>query len=299
MRTLVSTVLALAAVVLTAAALPAAWLERNVVSRDGFVQLAGPLGSDPQLQQELAGAVADQAASLQGVPDFLAPVVRPLVAEVAGGVTRLPGYPEAWSETLRRTHELNLTGDGALAPASKGQVAEGQAAEQAPGEPGALQQPVLDATPLVELAGQELASRLQVPAPAPGPVLIPADVSGQERAVESLRQVLQAAAFWKWPAGGAVVAAVLSLLSARRRSSALAGLGLGLALVAGGYWLAGQGAAGLVPQAAAGSGVAQAFLGALATRAADSFGQWLAAALAVAAVLIVLGLGSRLAVRRR
>jgi hypothetical protein len=277
MRTVVSGLMALVALVLAAAAIPAAWLDRNVVSQEGFVQLAGPLGTDPEFQAALARDISQQAAAASGVPDALAPLVQPMMEEAASRVTELPGYQQAWSETLRRSHELNLGGAT--------QNPSGTAGERL----------VLDATPLVALVAEEISTVLGVPVPEPGPALVPVAGPDELRAVESLRS----AAVWPWLAAGAVVAGLLALLSARRTSAALTGLGLGLALTGGLYWLAMQAGSSAVRQAPAGSEAAQAFKEALVSRVAESFGLWIGLTLAGAAVLVVLGLGSRLAAGRR
>ena len=46
MRTFVSAVAGILGLLLSAVAVPAIWVERNVVQEDGFVELSGPLGQD-------------------------------------------------------------------------------------------------------------------------------------------------------------------------------------------------------------------------------------------------------------
>ncbi|MFD0757833.1 hypothetical protein [Arthrobacter ulcerisalmonis] len=53
MRTLVSAVATVLAVLLAAVAVPAIWLDRTIVQEDGFVQLAAPWARTPSSSNDL------------------------------------------------------------------------------------------------------------------------------------------------------------------------------------------------------------------------------------------------------
>ena len=63
MRTFVSAVAVLIGLVLAAVAVPAMWVDRNIVQEEGFVALTAPLGKDPVFQQRLAAAAVDSLAA--------------------------------------------------------------------------------------------------------------------------------------------------------------------------------------------------------------------------------------------
>ena len=70
MRTFVSAVATVLGVLLAAVAVPAIWLDRNLVQEDGFVELAAPLGKNPEFQQQLATAAVG-TIDTSAVPGFL------------------------------------------------------------------------------------------------------------------------------------------------------------------------------------------------------------------------------------
>ena len=65
MRTFVSAVAVLIGLAMAAVAVPAMWVDRNIVQEDGFVALTAPLGKDPAFQQRLAAAAVNSFSSDQ------------------------------------------------------------------------------------------------------------------------------------------------------------------------------------------------------------------------------------------
>jgi hypothetical protein len=106
-RTFVSAVATLLAILLAAVAVPAIWLDRNIVQEQGFVELASPLGTNSGFQQGLATAAVG-TIDTSAVPGFLEDLVRPALENAAASMVGLPGYPAAWEETLRRSHRLSF-----------------------------------------------------------------------------------------------------------------------------------------------------------------------------------------------
>ena len=263
MRTFGSAILGLAAVLLAVAAFCSAWVAENVVSDNGFTALGQPLGTDTAFQQSLSEAIGQQAADSLQVPAAVEPFVAPLITGAVQGVQSLPEYPQAWDETLRRSHAQTFDGEGGV---------------------------TLDVAPLVGLVINGVGSEtgIEVAPPESSPVAIAG--ADQRRYVELL---VTAAGAWPYLAIGSAVAAVLSLLVARSRTAALAWLGLGALLAGGLMWIGAGSLPALADRQAYGSAVSETFASAFSTEAAASLQAWTIPFLLGAAVLLVLGLLGR------
>lgn len=261
-------------VLLSAVAVPAIWLDRSVVQEDGFVALAAPLGQDAEFQQRLAAAAVgtiDTAA----VPDALAGLVSPVLEAAAGSLTRLPGYPAAWEETLRKSHRLSF-------------------ASTAPGSAGAdtVSTLTLDVAPLVALAVEELSRTTGLALEAPEQTLV--NVGEPDR-----RQLIERVSVYA-PLGyslaiGAGIAFALALVAARRRWTVFLAAGVA-ALVLAGLWTVGLNlASGAVLGTAGGSGLADLFKEEFVAGASNSFQSWITGALMAGGVLLVIAVVIRIA----
>lgn len=274
MRTAGSAFFVLFALVLGLVALPSAWLASHVVAEDGFVELASPLASDAGFTGTLADALSEEAAAGVEVPAGVAGVLEPVVREVTQGITQLPNFDSAWQETLRRSHALTFSDQ-----------------EPQAGETSAAAAFTLDIAPLVGLITNEIGGQLGVDVPAPGQTLVNVGDANQQAVVE---RVQAAADLWPALTIAAGVGAVLALLLARRRSTTLALLGLGILLGGAALWLGAGVAPDLVDHVADGNAVADVFKDALAERAASDFQEWCLAALAAGILLLVAGIAGRL-----
>lgn len=267
MRSVFSALSILLAVVLTAAAVPSLWIDRNVVDEGGFVRLLEPLRSDSAFQSSLATSLGTTVASASGVPQAFQPAATRLANEITNGLTTDPGFPAAWDETLRESHRLNFT--------------------QAAASTSAF---TLELRPFVDVLLKRLGSSLGVQAGQAPSIQVPVGTAQQR----SWLTAAQEAASYAWPLTvGAVLAFALGLLFARRRGVALGWSGLGLLLVAA-VLAAGAFLASGVASAQGGSGsVATVF----ATRAgklfADSFLPWagIVALVGAACLLLAIALG--------
>ena len=270
MRTFGSAVLVLVSLLLAGAAVCGAWLAQNAVSADGFSRLAEPLGENEPFQAELSAAVAAQAtaALTDGLPDGLAALVEPVVERVVSGFQQAPGYPEAWTRTLERSHAATF--DSGM--------------------------PTLDIGPLLTLVNNQVAGEIGTEPADAGERLL--TVSGADRSTE-IEALVRFADSWPLFAAAAVLAALLGLLTARRRSTTLALIGVGTAGVAVVLWLASGAAAGIVEGQTPDNPVASTFIDGLAPLAASSFQSWLLILLIAGAVLFAAGLVFRLAARSR
>lgn len=274
MRTAGSAFFVLFALVLGVVALPSAWLAANVVAEDGFVQLAAPLADDAEFTGKLAGALAEEAAASVEVPPGAADAVEPIVRDVAQGITQLPDFDRAWQDTLRRSHTLTFGGQ-----------------EQLNADAGGSAVFTLDVAPLVGLVTAELGGQLGVDVPAPEQTLVTFGGADQFDVVERAEA---AAGLWPALALAAGVGAVLALVLARRRSTTLALLGLGILLAGAALWVGAGFAPGLVDKVGDENTVADVFRDALAERAAAGFQEWCLAALAAGILLTVAGIVGRL-----
>lgn len=276
MRTLVSAVAAVLAVLLAAVAVPAIWLDRTIVQEDGFVQLAAPLGKDAEFQQRLATAAVG-TIDTSGVPGIVAGVVEPVLEAAATSLTSLPGFPAAWQETLQRSHRLSF------APSTD--AAGGTAL-------------TLDVAPLVGLATEEVSRAVGLSLDAPSETLITVGKPQQKEWTEQLTTYA--------PAGyllaiGAGIALLLALVAARRRRTVLAAAGIGALIIAALWALAvGMGSA-MVLNTETGNELGNLFRDEFVPAAATSFQGWAGITAVVGGVLlvgaIVAGVSSRLRAR--
>lgn len=278
MRTFVSALAVLIGLVMAAVAVPAMWVDRNIVQEDGFVALAGPLGKDPAFQQGLASAAVGSFAS-DRIPPALAELARPILDSAAKSLTSLPGYPGAWTETLRKSHRLNFADPSTLPPEVDGVSAL-----------------TLDVAPLAGLVAGQVADATSLPLQGPDQMLINIGQSNQRQLLE---QVSAFAPMGYAVGVGAVIAFALAFVAARRRWTVLAGIGVGALMLAGGWKLAAEAAGGAVARTGSGNGVAEIFKREFVTAATASYGQWILVAAGAGGILLVLGLGLRLASGRR
>lgn len=267
MRTASSVVLVIVALLLAAVSGPAIWTEQNVVSEDGFVKLAGPLGTNTEFQQGLTAVVATQSAAQLDIPPLLQNVAAGLITTTAKSLYSMPGYGAAWEETLRRSHALTL------AP-STDQKAQGTLN--------------LDIEPLVGLVADQISTTLNVEMPIPAQILVSMD---QPAVAKAMPLVTAVAGLGSWFAFFAVVLFILSIILARNRPRTVIAAGVGLALVALGWWLGSGWVVGQFADLGSSEGVAAQFgkeLGALAKtswQGGITFGFILAGGLVVAGVV--------------
>ena len=278
MRTFVSAFATLLALLLAAVAVPAIWLERNIVQEQGFVELASPLGRNSEFQQGLATAAVG-TIDTSAVPGFLADLVRPALEDAAASMTGLPGYPAAWEETLRRSHRLSFTAPQAEA----GQTAPASSL-------------TLDVAPLVALGAEEISRTTRFPLDPPDQTLI--DVGQPEQKEWTERLTVYAPAGYLM-AAGAAVALLLAVVAARRRWTVLVGAGLG-ALVLAAVWTVGsQLGSAAVLAADTGNEVANMFRDGFVAAAAADFQGWTLASAITGGMLLLVGVVAGLIPRKR
>jgi hypothetical protein len=278
LRTFVSAVAVILGAVLAAVAVPAIWLDRNIVQEDGFVSLAGPLGKDEAFQHRLAAAAVG-TIDTGAVPKALASLVQPVLEAAAGNMAALPGYPAAWEETLRRSHKLSFTDPRSLPP-----------------EADSTTSLTLDVAPLVALGVKEISKASGFPLDAPDQTLISIGQPNQRQLVERVSAYAPMGYILAIAAGTALA---LALIAARRRWAVVFAAGVA-ALSLAALWTAGsQLAAGAVLGAASGNDVADMFKNEFAAAASGNFRTWIAAAAVTGGGLVVAAVVIRIASRGR
>ncbi|WP_426978866.1 hypothetical protein ACQCSU_06215 [Pseudarthrobacter sp. O4] len=278
MRTFVSAMAVLIGLLMAAVAVPAMWVDRNIVQEDGFVALTGPLGKDPAFQQRLAAAAVNSLSADQ-IPEALTELARPVLDNAAQSLTTLPGYSEAWTETLRKSHRLSFADPNTL-----------------PAEVDGVSSLTLDVAPLVGLVATHVADATGLPLEAPEQVLINIGQSNQRQVIE---QVSAYAPMGYAVAVGAAIALALAFVAARRRWTVLAGTGAGALVLAGVWKLASDAVGRAAEDTSSGNAVAEIFKREFVAASAANFGQWILSAAVAGAVLLVLGLVLRTVRGRR
>ncbi|MGD1172029.1 hypothetical protein ACKUVQ_04520 [Mycobacterium seoulense] len=207
-------VLWLAATVALAVAVPAAWLQCNVVSEGGYAALAQRAAGDPALQSAAADELTNRAMALIAAHNGgRQPADGAQLHEAAAAFTAGPAFPTLFARANRAAHRWLFSTDGA-------------------GGSWAI-----DVAPMLEDPSlQRILSSHNVKAPAT--LNVPLTAS----APRSLRpgQLGPLATWGPWVAIGAVGlsagCAVLTLAAARRRGKALTSLGVSALLVGAGGW---------------------------------------------------------------
>ncbi len=279
MRTFVSAVAVLIGLLLAAVAVPAMWVDRNVVQEDGFVALTTPMGTDPAFQKRLVADTVDTLMSSGLIPDYLMALARPVLESAAESLTGLPEYPAAWTETMRKSHELSFADPGTLPPEADATTL------------------TMDIAPLVGLLAKQVADSTMLPVEAPDQLLINVGEPDQRPAME---RVFAFAPLGYAAAAAAGIAFAIALVIARRRWSVIAWTGAGALVLAGLWKLAADAAAGAATAAPNADKVAETFMTEFAAAATAGFEQWILVAAATGAALLVVGLiGRSVASRRR
>jgi hypothetical protein len=277
-RTFVSAVATVLGVLLAAVAVPAIWLDRNLVQEDGFVELAGPLGKNSEFQQQLATAAVG-TIDTSAVPGFLEDLVQPVLEDAATSLAGLPGYPAAWEDTLRKSHRLSFP-----------------QAQADPGASGSVSSLTLDVAPLVALGVEEISRATRLPLDPPGETLINV---GQPEQREWTERLATYAPMGYMLAAGSGIAFLLALVAARRRWTVLVGAGLGGLVLAALWALGAQLGSARALATDTGNEVANMFRNKFVTAATADFTGWTVAAAVAGGVLVLLGAVAGIASRRR
>ncbi|KLO42703.1 hypothetical protein [Mycobacterium nebraskense] len=210
-------VLWLATTVALAVAIPAVWLQCNVVSEGGYAALAQKAAGDPALQSAAADELTNRAMALIAAHNAGGrPVDSAELHEAAAAFTAGPAFPALFAQANRAAHRWLFATGGA-----------GESWE-------------IDVAPMLKDASlQRILTSHNVKVPATLNVPLTASAPSTHGSLRQGR--LSPLATWgPWVSIGAValsvVCAVLTLGVARRRGKALTSLGVSALLVGAGGW---------------------------------------------------------------
>lgn len=234
-RDMLAALLALAAAILLALWAPAVWLQDTVVDRDGFLEVARPLGTDQGFQDAVATTAVDQLFEQVDLPRFVADRVRPVVDDQVHALARTPAFDEIWAATAEDLHATLLDPDGGTVTA--------------------------DLNPYVDQLMGQVEDRIGFSVPIPHTDLLRLDVAtiAPSPWPERARMLADASGWIGWAGIGSGLA---SIAVAARRGAMLFGLGLLLALGGGALLLAAHGAWDLAPGGIVGARVIDELLSA-------------------------------------
>ncbi|UKA61730.1 hypothetical protein [Arthrobacter sp. FW306-04-A] len=269
MRTFVSAIAVIFALLLTGIAVPMAWTDANIVREEGFVGLTASLGKDQAFQARLAATAVGSLESKVNLPASVEQLGASFLKNAASSMSTWPEYPQAWNETVRRSHQLNFAGSAGSANS------------------GALTSLVLDVGPLAKLAADRLRATTGLPITPPDSIQISIGGPGQRQQVDTISAY---APMWWIPALGAILLLALALLAARRRGAVVLFAGLGLAALAGLWQVAATVLKSVGDAGLGGTATGGQFAQELVTASVDNFTGWIVVAGIAGGVLSLLGL---------
>lgn len=265
MRSFVAALAGMVAALAVAAALPFAWLAATVADEDGFVDATSQLVSDDELRTQIIDVVAVGVVERGNVPDFAAAETQSVVRAGAERLVQADAFPGVFENVLRESHRATFAAGDRV---------------------------VLDLTPVSTAIIGAIDERLPFELPAPNELQTSA---GEENVAPALEFVDRATNRALLGFAVAAAAGVLCLLAARRRSTALLGLGV---TTAASVWLAGWAIGDQVPRLGDTGGTldpaGQRFQQLLLERSVDSFDQWVVVSIGCAGAVALLGLVGRL-----
>jgi hypothetical protein len=203
--------------VLLAAAVPATWAQKNVVSEDGYAALAATAAKDPQLQEAMASELTTQITELAADNGYDLNNAE-LVRGVTATYTANQGFPGQFGQANRIAHRWMFT-------------------DSVQRDQGSGDRWLVDIAPMLrdDSLRQTLGNlNLDVPETLTVPITVP-DSS-------SLRpgQLKMLSTWGPWASIGACVLtavfALLTLTTSRSRGKALAALGVSALLVGAAGW---------------------------------------------------------------
>lgn len=191
-------------------AVPSMWLSQRVVSESGFAASAAEAAHDAAVQNYFADKVAASVEERTG-----SRVAADAVLPAARNYARSEGFVEDFSEVARQQHAWLFT---------------------APGPDVDLHLMELDISPMIDRVIRS--APLPIPVSVPGPVIVTIDQS--QITAGSLEDSGTLVNILAWVSViGAIVASILALLTATRRATVLAWLGVGAVLAGVAGWALG------------------------------------------------------------
>lgn len=269
MRLVATMLLWLVTTLLLAVAVPAMWVQRNVVSEDGYASFAASAAKDPQLQSAMAAELDRQVISFAADNGYT--LNRDMVRRGTDAYTSSAGFPGQFGQANRIAHRWMFT-------------------DSVQREEGTDRwyidiAPMLNDPSIKDLLGD---IDLDVPQTLTVPITVP-ETTGLHPG--RLRQV---STWGPWITVGATILtgvfALLTLAASRSRGKTLAALGVSALIVGAAGWAGLEVARGHVNDALnRTTGDIRLIADAVVAHAEDSLHHWLNLTLAAGAALVVFG----------
>ncbi len=270
MRSLSSVAAGIVALVAAIVTVPLLWVSGHVADEDGYVTFSSTLATDSELQGAFAAYLADDYVQRGLLPPALQQTAAGALTAAARLTTNQPGFIEAWEQTQRSLHRSAFTG-------SSGQL-------------------TVDTDPLAVFVADRVGALLPVALPVPTGLQVTLGTA------EDRDRVAVAGRSTTYGLLGLMVvvgAAAVSLIAARSRSAALAGLGLAALATAGVLRVVTEIVAPrLIEHAQGSTEFSRTVQELLVDRAADSLAGWLGWIAIGGAVAALLGVVGRLVAGR-
>src|SRR6476620_11083717 len=253
-----------------AAAIPAMWVQKNIVDADGYAAFARSAAKDPKLQQAMASELTTQIVSLGSNEGYdLNP---DLVRGVTSAYTQNAGFPGQFAQANRIVHTWMFT-------------------DEIRRQDGTDDRWLIDVAPMLSdpsLKATLSNLNLDVPATLTVPITVTYTAGMQPCHLRRL------STWGPWVSIGASVLtgvfALMTLAAARSRGKALAALGVSALLGGAAGWAGLEVARRYVNQALERrSGDSRQVADAMVNHAEGSLHQWLNLTLAAGGVLVVFG----------
>lgn len=204
MRPVVSLVAGIVTLIAALVAVPLFWVSTHVADEDGYVGFSRTLATDDELQVALAAYLADDFVQRGVLPAELQESATGVLTSVAQQATNEPGFVEAWEATQRSLHQSAFSD-----------------------QPGPL---TVDVGPIATFVADGVGDRLPVSIEVRDSVVVPLGADANRDNIAALDRSTTYALVALMVV---VVSAAVSLMAARSRPVALAGLGLGALVTAG------------------------------------------------------------------
>lgn len=266
MRFLATVLMWIITTVLAAAAIPALWVQRNLVSQDGYAALAQHAATDPALQSAMADELTTVVSGLGSDVDAT------LVRGIAGMYTASSSFPGQFGQANAFAHRWLFT-------------------DSIPADVDAQGRWVIDLAPMLSdnaFTQTLLDYNISVPSSVPVPLTDNAPAILRPGALSVYGRLAP------WAAWGlavlACVAALLMLIFARRRGRALVALGVSGLVIGAGGWVAMEYGQRYLNKALAGfSGDLRTVADAMVATAKTGMHQWFTVTLVVGGGLVIVG----------
>ena len=219
MRFVATMFLWLVTTVLLAVAVPTMWVQRNVVSEDGYAALSAAAAHDPKLQRAMASVLAAQIRTFAAENGY--ETLNPeLVHNVVAAYTGNDGFPGQFAQANRIAHRWMFT--------------DAIRAEEGSGDRWLVDiAPMLNDPSIKQTLGD---LDLDVPQTLTVPITVP------ESSALRPGQLRLLSVWGPWVSVGSTIlagiSALLMLAAARSRGKALVSLGVSALLVGAGGWAA-------------------------------------------------------------